>query len=92
MVGKVARKGSKKPKQLFNKEDNMTTENQNATITISTTTPSTSSNYSAVQNHGLKMSSPLEERKGNAIKPLSLRPNRSVKKNLSLKPLGLRSR
>lgn len=60
----------------------MTTENQNTLTTVSTMTP----------NSTQKMSSKLEERKGNAIKPLSLRPNRSVKKNLSLKPLGLRSR
>lgn len=42
-----------------------------------------------------RLSSPnlsLEEGKGNASKPLSLRPTRSVKKNLSLKPLGLKSR
>lgn len=60
----------------------MTTENQNTLTTVSTMTP----------NSTQKMSTKLEERKGNAIKPLSLRPNRSVKKNLSLKPLGLRSR
>lgn len=61
----------------------MNTENQNAQVIIPTkTTP----------NPEQKMSSKLEERKGNAMKPLSLRPNRSVKKNLSLKPLGLRSR
>jgi hypothetical protein len=34
----------------------------------------------------------LEEKKTNAVKPLSLRPNRSVKKNSSLKPLGLRTK
>lgn len=39
-----------------------------------------------------KISTKLEESKGNALKPLSLRPNRSVKKNISLKPLGIRSR
>lgn len=39
-----------------------------------------------------KILSKLEERKGNASKPLSLRPNRSVKKNISLKPLGLKPR
>jgi len=60
----------------------MTTENQSTIATIQTTT--------AIPAQ--KLSSKLEERKGNAIKPLSLRPNRSVKKNLSLKPLGLRSR
>lgn len=64
----------------------MTTENQTTTTTTSPTTTSTS----APLAH--KMSSTLEERKGNAVKPLSLRPNRSVKKNLSLKPVGLRSR
>ncbi len=60
----------------------MTTENQNTIATVQTTTTIPSQ----------KLSSKLEERKGNAMKPLSLRPNRSVKKNLSLKPLGLRSR
>jgi hypothetical protein len=68
----------------------MTTEIQ-TTITpkhseITSTTTTSNANFS------LKMSTTLEERKGNAIKPLSLRPNRSVKKNISLKPLGLRSR
>lgn len=61
----------------------MNTENQNALKTIPNTTTA---------NSAPKMSTKLEERKGNALKPLSLRPNRSVKKNLSLKPLGLRSR
>ena len=60
----------------------MTTENQTTIATVQTTT----------QNPTQKLSSKLEERKGNAMKPLSLRPNRSVKKNLSLKPIGLRSR
>lgn len=58
----------------------MTTETQTTTITPATT------------NSSQKLSSKLEERKGNAIKPLSLRPNRSVKKNLSLKPLGMKLR
>ena len=62
----------------------MTTENQNTLI------PKTTTNSPA--DHSSKMASKLEERKGNALKPLSLRPNRSVKKNTSLKPLGLRSR
>lgn len=61
----------------------MTTENQNTITTLATSTPN---------NQAHKMSSKLEERKGNSSKPLSLRPNRSVKKNVSLKPLGLRSR
>ena len=64
----------------------MTTENQNIISPKSTTT-----NSSEVQCTQ-KMSPRIEERKGNVIKPLSLRPNRSVKKNTSLKPLGLRSR
>ena len=64
----------------------MTTENQNIISPKSTTT-----NSSEVQSTQ-KMSPRIEERKGNVIKPLSLRPNRSVKKNTSLKPLGLRSR
>ncbi|MBP9680712.1 MAG: hypothetical protein KBD76_04865 [Bacteriovorax sp.] len=62
----------------------MTTENQNTLLPKKTTT-------SQAENSN-RMSSLLEERKGNAVKPLSLRPNRSVKKNTSLKPLGLRSR
>lgn len=33
-----------------------------------------------------------EERKGNSVKPLSLRPGRSLKKNSSLKPLGFKSK
>ena len=65
----------------------MTTENQ--TTTTTTISPKTTSSAAPLAH---KMSSTLEERKGNAVKPLSLRPNRSVKKNLSLKPVGLRSR
>jgi hypothetical protein len=61
------------------------TDNQN------TQSPSLSPSNSA-DLHSRKMSSKLEERKGNAIKPLSLRPNRSVKKITSLKPLGLKAR
>ncbi len=57
----------------------MTTENQNPIIVKTETTSS-------------KLCSKLEERKGNAVKPLSLRPNRSVKKTSSMKPTGLRSR
>ncbi len=63
----------------------MTTENQTTILPNKTT-------ITASTNHTTKMSTQLEERRGNAIKPLSLRPNRSVKKNTSLKPLGLRSR
>jgi hypothetical protein len=37
-------------------------------------------------------STKIEERKGNSIKPLSLRPGRSLKKNSSLKPLGFKSK
>lgn len=66
----------------------MTTEIQTTLIN-----PNQSENNSANPSaHLVKMSTKLEERKGNAMKPLSLRPNRSVKKNTSLKPLGLRSR
>lgn len=36
--------------------------------------------------------SKLEERKGNALKPLSMRPNRSMKKTNSLKPLGFKAK
>lgn len=68
----------------------MTTENQNTLIPKTTTNSPDHRSQMSPQNH--KMSSTLEERKGNAIKPLSLRPNRSVKKNTSLKPLGLRTR
>ncbi len=66
---------------------------KNALLSNSETNP-TDSRSSADVN--LKMStfsmSTLEERKGNVVKPLSLRPNRSFKKNSSLKPLGLKSR
>lgn len=68
----------------------MTTE-----IQIETITPKHSDNNSASSKRVgplTKMSTKLEECKGNVIRPLSLRPNRSVKKNISLKPLGLRSR
>ncbi|MGZ3788900.1 MAG: hypothetical protein ACXVLQ_10270 [Bacteriovorax sp.] len=61
----------------------MTTETQNTHSTKINVNPSADS---------VKLASKLEERKGNALKPLSLRPNRSVKKNTSLKPVGLRSR
>lgn len=61
----------------------MTTENQN-TILVK--------NENNSNQHNSKLCSKLEERKGNAVKPLSLRPNRSVKKNLSMKPVGLKSR
>lgn len=64
----------------------MTTE---TTTVHPISTPTTSNSSPKMTTSHL---STLEERKGNAIKPLSLRPNRSVKKNLSLKPLGLRSR
>lgn len=66
----------------------MTTEIQTPTITPKLP----ENNSTSIANYSTKMSTQLEERKGNAIKPLSLRPNRSVKKNISLKPLGLRSR
>lgn len=62
----------------------MTTENQ------ATVTPK-NSNDSRIEISN-RLSSKLEERKGNSAKPLSLRPNRSVKKSTSIKPLGLRSR
>jgi hypothetical protein len=67
----------------------MTTENQKITISQSPTTisPTTSHSKRWVKNY-----SSLEENKGISIKPLSLRPNRSIKKNLSLKPTGLGSR
>ncbi len=63
----------------------MTTENQNTAILPKSTT-TTNVEVSP------KFASKLEERKGNAMKPLSLRPNRSVKKTTSLKPIGLKSR
>jgi hypothetical protein len=83
MVGKVAQKALKNPEKPLNREEKMTTENQ------TTTAPTEPKNTA---NQTRKLSSKLEEKKGNAVKPLSLRPNRSFKKNLSLKPLGLRSR
>ena len=66
----------------------MTTENQ--TITIAPKHPDNNSNNRGSFSN--RASTKLEEARGNVIKPLSLRPNRSVKKNTSLKPLGLRSR
>jgi hypothetical protein len=68
----------------------MTTDNQNTLIKNISTTAEFSDKSSRTLDQ--KFSTTIEERKGNAVKPLSLRPNRSVKKNLSLKPLGLRSR
>ncbi len=65
----------------------MTTENQNTLLPKTEIT-----NSSANHNTRMSSSTKLEENKGNVLKPLSLRPNRSVKKNSSLKPLGLRSR
>lgn len=62
----------------------MSTENQ------TTVTPKISNNSRIEFSN--KLSSKLEERKGNSAKPLSLRPNRSVKKTTSFKPLGLRSK
>lgn len=59
----------------------MTTE-----IQTLVTPPKNSENFSS------KLTKRLEEKKGNATKPLSLRPNRSIKKNTSLKPLGLKLR
>jgi hypothetical protein len=66
----------------------MTTEIQTTPIAPK----NTENNLSATNDYLAKSSTKLEERKGNAIRPLSLRPNRSVKKNTSLKPLALRSR
>jgi len=62
----------------------MTTEKQTATAP----------NNSTISRKKIlsQTSSKLEESKGNTLKPLSLRPNPSVKKSTSLKPLGLRSR
>jgi|GEM_PF-741820 len=59
-----------------------TTENQNSLL----------ANNENNNNHQSKMCSKLEERRGNAVKPLSLRPTRSVKKNVSMKPMGLKAR
>ena len=87
MVGKGAQ-WLKKPEQLLTTRTIMTTEIQTTLIN----TNQTENNSAHSSAHLVKMSTKLEERKGNAMKPLSLRPNRSVKKNTSLKPLGLRSR
>lgn len=65
----------------------MTTE-----IQIMTSVTKNSTTQNAADDFAKKMSTKLDEAKGNISKPLSLRPNRSVKKNTSLKPLGLRSR
>ena len=66
----------------------MTTEIQPITIP----TKHTENHLSTTSNYIAKLATKLEENRGNVIKPLSLRPNRSIKKNNSLKPLGLRSR
>ena len=71
----------------------MTTEIHTSTIAPKrSVNNSTDTNNNMFDDHSIKMTTKLEERKGNVLKPLSLRPNRSVKKNTSLKPLGLRSR
>lgn len=67
----------------------MTTENQKITIPQS---PTMVTAPSSSQKRWVKTDTGLEENKSRTIKPLSLRPNRSLKKNLSLKPLGLGSR
>ncbi|MDO9181506.1 MAG: hypothetical protein Q7U04_03815 [Bacteriovorax sp.] len=69
----------------------MTTENQ---TTISPILPKqfTENNTHTRIEAFSKSSTTLEENRGNVIKPMSLRPNRSVKKNISLKPLGLKLR
>ena len=74
----------------------MNTENQISPITISKNLKEKSNTAEYTEIHFLEynqnLTSTLEERKGNAVRPLSLRPNRSVKKNVSLKPLGLKLR
>ena len=71
----------------------MTTEIHTSTIAPKrSVNNSTDTNNNMFDDHSIKMTTKLEERKGNVLKPLSLRPNRSVKKNTSQKPLGLRSR
>jgi hypothetical protein len=84
MVGKVALKAFKNRTTILTKRKIMTTETKNTPTEISI---ATSANVLSA-----KIISKLEENKGNAIKPLSLRPNRSFKKNLSLKPVGFKSR
>jgi hypothetical protein len=64
----------------------MTNENQKITASQS---PKTITSGTSQSKRWVKNSSSLEENKGNSIKPLSLRPNRSIKRNLSLKPTGL---
>ena len=81
MVGKVARKRLKKPKQQLTKRTIMTTETQ-------TISPKKISNNNSIENK----TSAFEERKIKVMKPLSLRPNRSIKKNSSLKPIGLKAK
>lgn len=61
-------------------------------MTTTTTTENQSSLITKNENHQPKFCSKLEERRGNAVKPLSLRPTRSVKKNGSMKPMGLKAR
>ena len=86
MVGRVAQKGLK-PKQQLTKRTIMTTDTQ--VILPKKISPENSRHSIESIESG---SSKLEERKGNSLKPLSLRPGRSLKKNTSLKPLGFKSK
>lgn len=75
-------KGYKKTEStftIFNKEDDMTTDNQTNNYSIEI------ANYSKATTLGRNVSSKAVE-KPSALKTLSLRPTKSVKKNNSFKP------
>ena len=78
MVEKVTRK-TESTLTIFNKEDDMTTENQTTNYSIE------EANYSKATTLGRNVTSRAVE-KPSALKTLSLRPTKSVKKNMSFKP------
>lgn len=70
----------------FNKEDDMTTENQ----TINSLTPieeTTTTTFSKAASLGRNTTAKATEATSTTLKTLSLRPTKSVKKNSSFKPL-----
>ena len=78
MVEKVTRK-TESTLTIFNKEDDMTTDNQ---TTISIEEPT----YSKATSIGRNNTSKAVERTSTGLKTLSLRPTKSVKKNNSFRP------
>jgi hypothetical protein len=104
LVGKVA---PKRPKENLTTLTNltmraqMTTENKN-TLLPSNVNPTNQITHQVnhpiahpiahIEQLSAKLVSRLEERKGNAIRPISLRPGRSVKKYTGIKSVGLKNR